>query len=71
LGVKNEKIAFFKDRLVPILPFTPKHFISAISDLPGHFRWCQNWIIKFSKIGRLCVSITVVPPLEVEQLNWE
>ena len=59
-GSKNENIAFFRDRLVPILPFTPKDFISAISDLPGHFRWCQNWFTKFTKIGGLCVSTTVV-----------
>jgi hypothetical protein len=58
--VKNENIAFLRDQLMPILPFTPKDFISAISDLPGHFCWCQNWFTKFSKIGGLCVSATVI-----------
>ena len=58
-GSKMKNIAFHRDHLVPILPFTPKDFISTILNLPGHFCWCQNWFTKFSKIGKLCVSPTV------------
>ena len=61
-------LLFFRDWLMPILSFTPKDFISAISDLPGHFCWCQNWITKFSKIGRLCVSTTVVRSCHYNQI---
>ena len=62
LGVKNENIASFRDWLMPILSFTPKDLISAKSDLPGHFCWCQNWFTKFSKIYGFCVSTTVPNP---------
>ena len=53
---KNENIAFLSDQLVPIFSFTLKGFISAVSDLLGHFFQCQNQI---TKTGRLWLSATV------------
>jgi hypothetical protein len=43
---KNENIAFLGDRLVPIFPFILKEFISAVSDLLGHFCQHQNQFTK-------------------------
>ena len=54
---KNENIAFLSDQLIPILSFTLKGFISAVSDLLGHFFQYQNQI---TKTGGLWLSATVL-----------